>query len=349
MRLKEGIETLMSGHNIEHAACRHLLGELLNPQTPPPQIAAFLVLLRAKPETAAEIAGMVMALKEKMTPMPMTARVLDIVGTGGDGARTVNISTGSAILAASCGVQIAKHGNTAVSSQAGSADLLAALGIVIDASPDTIKRSIHDIGIGFCFAPRFHPAMRALRALRQQLNVPTTFNLLGPLLNPANPAHHVLGVYDVSILRLMAEALQYLGTQRSLVVHGHGLDELTCIGPVTMLEVTPTTCQEILFDPQEYGFPRCTVADLRGGSAATNAQILKDVFCGKRSQSLQAVANALIVNAAMAVYIYGLQPTIATAIVYAKEQLLNGAAMGVLNAWRMYDESIRTDRDSKSA
>ena len=207
MRLKQGIETLMAQKNLDLGACKALVAELLHAETHPYQKVAFLVLLRSKMETADELAGMVAALQENMLPLAMDKKTLDIVGTGGDGAHTVNISTGSAILAAACGVVIVKHGNAAVSSQAGSADVLRALGVNIDLSPEKISAGVKALGIGFCFAPLFHPPLRELRSLRQQLNVPTTFNILGPLLNPARCQHLLLGVYDERLLNVMAKTL----------------------------------------------------------------------------------------------------------------------------------------------
>ena len=176
MRLREGIEALMANKNLNQQFCKQIVTDLLASDSHPFQKVAFLVLLRSKTETAEELAGMVAALQDKMLALPLDTKVLDIVGTGGDGGRTVNISTGSAILAAACGVVIAKHGNAAVTSLAGSADVLSALGVNIHLAPEKIVRGIETLGIGFCFAPNFHPILRDLRTLRQQLNVPTSFN-----------------------------------------------------------------------------------------------------------------------------------------------------------------------------
>lgn len=273
MRLKEGIEALMANQNLNSQVCKQMMTDLLQPESHPFQKVAFLVLLRSKVETAEELVGMVCALQDKMIPLVPNKKTLDIVGTGGDGARTVNISTGSAILAAACGVTIAKHGNTAVTSLAGSADVLAALGVNIQMSPEKVKASIDTLGIGFCFAPNFHPILRELRTMRQQLNVPTSLNVLGPLLNPTRPAHLLLGVFDPRVMLIMGETLQKLGTQHSLIVHGSGIDELSCIGPVKTLEVTPDDLHVSYLDPQSFGLERCDLRDLQGGDSGSECGI----------------------------------------------------------------------------
>lgn len=331
MRLKQGIEALMARQNLNKQVCQQMVTDLLHADSHPFQKVAFLVLLHSKTETAEELAGMVSALQEKMIGLKPHKKVLDIVGTGGDGKHTVNISTGSAILAAACGVAIAKHGNVAVTSKAGSADVLSALGVNIHLPAEKIVQGIDTLGIGFCFAPNFHPILRDLRGLRQQLNVPTSFNLLGPLLNPSQPAHLVLGVYDPKLLILMAETLQKIGVEHAMVMHGSGIDELSCLGPATILEVTSNDINLLSLDPKTYGFEYCRLQALQGGCASTNAALLRDALSGKQSQ--QAIANTLILNAAVAIYLYGLQPSIAEAVPLAMERLLDGSAINLLNQW----------------
>lgn len=329
MRLKHGIEALMAKQNLNKQVCQQIVRDLLQSESHPFQKVAFLVLLRSKTETPDELAGMVAALQEKMIRIKPNKKVLDIVGTGGDGKHTVNISTGSAILAAACGVAIAKHGNVAVTSKAGSADVLSALGVNIHLAPEKIVAGIDALGIGFCFAPNFHPILRELRSLRQELNVPTSFNLLGPLLNPAQPMHLLLGVYDPKLLVLMGETLQKLGIGHAMVVHGYGIDELSCLGPATVLTVTPSEHNLSFLDPKTFGFEYCDLRDLQGGTAVTNAALLRDALQGKA----KALANTLILNAAVAIYLYGLQPSIARAIPLAKERLFDGSAINLLNRW----------------
>jgi anthranilate phosphoribosyltransferase len=327
--LRQTIEKLMLRENLDRALCEKVLNEILDKQANPLQIAAFLVLLRAKPETTEEISAIVTVLRHKMMQVKTNVPVLDIVGTGGDGANTVNISTGSAILAASCGVKIAKHGNRAVSSLAGSADVLEALGLVIDLPPEKVSQSIEEIGIGFCFAPNFHAALRELRTLRKELNIPTTLNFIGPLLNPANANYFLMGVYDKALLPVMADVLMQTGNKHSLVVHGCGLDEISCAGPAEVLEVSATTIQKSTLNPEEFGFSRCTIGDLKGGNASDNATLMLETFKGKRGP----IADTFIFNAAIAIWLYGLQPSIQEAIGLAKDHLYSGKALTLLQNW----------------
>ncbi len=329
MLLKSSIEKLMRGENLNGAICQQVLDEILNPAVNPLQIAAFLVLLRAKQETADELSGIVTALRDKMIVVPTDHAVLDIVGTGGDGLNSVNISTGSALLAASCGVKVAKHGNRSVSSLTGSADVLEALGINIQLTPEQISKSIDQIGIGFCYFPNFHPMTQALRNFRRELNVPTTFNLLGPLLNPAKAAHIVLGVLNETLLPIMADVLIQTGRDRSVVVHSMGLDEISCVGPTKIIEINGKEKLEYAIDPLDFGLSRCTVTDLQGGDANRNAQLLLDTFKGKAGP----IADTLILNAAVALYIYGLHPSIKEAVSHARDNLYSGAVLTLLNNW----------------
>lgn len=333
MLLKNCIEKLMRQQNLEADLCQSAVHEILKEDANLPQVVAFLVALRSKTETAAELAGMLSVFKQKMIPVQTHHRVLDIVGTGGDGANTINISTGSAILAASCGIKIAKHGNRAVSSATGSADVLEALGIAIDLSPEKISASIDEIGIGFCFAPNFHPALRNLRSLRKQLNIPTTLNLLGPLLNPTSPAHVLLGVFDESLSPIIAEALKSNNSEKSMVVHGCGLDEISCVGPAKIFEISKSGVTESIIDPGKLGLAYCKIVDLQGGNATENAQLLFQTFSTKFPKKNQAIAETLILNAAVALYLYGLYPSIPAALSHSRENLYNGSAETLLKNW----------------
>lgn len=335
MILKEITLKLLAQQHLNAAACQQALQEILSEEANDIQVGAFLVLLRAKGETPLELATMLTQLKKHMIQVVTPHKVLDIVGTGGDGANTVNISTASAILAASCGVKIVKHGNKAVSSLAGSADVLQALGVNINQTPEQIRASVDALGIGFCFGPNFHPALKKLRNIRKQLGVPTSFNILAPLLNPAHPAYTILGVYDAALLAPIAEALQQTGVERALLVHGHGLDELSCLGPSRVLEITPAAINEIVIDPQALGLPLCQLNDLQGSTAEHNAQIILQAFAGKST----AVASTLILNAAAALYLYGLYPDLQQAIAHAHDNLYSGKALTLLNNWKEFSHA----------
>ena len=329
MSLKYGIEKLMRGENLSSVDCEQALNEMFSKNANPLQMSAFLVLLHSKKETAEELSVIVKKMRQHMISVDVQTPVLDIVGTGGDKLNTVNISTGAAMLAASCGIKVAKHGSTASSSLAGSADVLQVLGVNIHATPAKIARSINEINIGFCFAPNFHPLIQSLRQFRKQLNVPTTFNILGTLLNPAHAAHYILGVYNESLMPVMAEVLLQSGCDRSMVVHSSGMDEINCVGPAKIIEISKGKMTERILDPLEFGFPRCSIADLQGGDAKMNAALLMDTFRGKNT----AIGNTLILNAAVALYIYGMTSSIEMGVSQAKENLHNGAVINLLNNW----------------
>lgn len=329
MLLKSAIEKLTKGQDLKSHEMENILTQIFDPSLNPLQLAAFLVLLRAKPETSEELATLVKAMRNHMLTVPTHFDVLDIVGTGGDLQHTVNISTGSAMLAASCGVKVAKHGNHAVSSLAGSADVIEALGINLHLTPEHVAKCIETIGIGFCYAPNFHPMTQALRQFRKELGVPTSFNLLGPLLNPADASHLVLGVLDETLMPKMAEVLMQLGTKRSVIVHGSHLDEISTLGPAKVIEVSKDGLHEYELDPLDLDLPRCGINDLRGGDAMHNAALLKDTFKGKKGP----IADTLIFNAAVALHIYGKYPSLQEASAHAKETLYSGQVHTLLTNW----------------
>lgn len=329
MIFKKALEKLVRRENLSIADCGDIVDALQNPIENALQVAALLALLRAKPETVDELTAIVNALRNKMRPIATEYPVLDIVGTGGDGLNSVNISTGSALLAAACGVKVAKHGNRAVSSSTGSADVLEALGINIELTPERISQSIHEIGIGFCYSPYFHATTQALRQLRKALNIPTTFNVIGPLLNPAKANHTILGVMDASMLPIMADVLINTGCARSAVVHSMGLDEISCAGTTQLIEINNNIKTKITIHPRDFGLSPCRIVDLKGGSAHENAALLLDAFKGKCG----AIADSLILNAGVALYLYGQEPSIHAGVTQASKALKHGAAFTLLNKW----------------
>jgi len=294
------------------------------------QTAAFLMLMRSKGETVEELFGMIEGMKELMVRVSVKNPLLDIVGTGGDGAHTLNISTASAILAASCGVKVAKHGNRSVSSLCGSADVLEALGIDIIASKESVARSIEELGIGFLFAPEYHPALKQLKELRKGLGTRTLFNLIAPFLNPASPEHFMIGVYREELLETAAELLARLNTRRSLVFHGNGLDELTCLGPVQAIEVSDGELRPCTLDPEKFGLRRCCLEDLKGKDAVYNAQKIREAFNGEESPFAETIA----LNAGVAMHLYGKTSSIQEGIAEAKRHLQEKKASELLNRWR---------------
>ncbi|CAM6119774.1 unnamed protein product [Calypogeia fissa] len=293
------------------------------------QISAFLTLLRAKGESVEEITGLAKAMLRRCTPVKGVIGGLDIVGTGGDGANTVNISTGSAILAAASGAKVAKHGSRSSSSACGSADVLEALGVAINLGPEGVSKCVNELGIGFMLATNYHPAMKSVAPVRQAIKMKTAFNFIGPMLNPAKVPFAIVGVYSKDLVERMASILQQFGIERALVVHSEGFDEMSPIGGGFVLEVTPSKIQHFQFDPLNFGIPRCTVNDLKGGDATVNAKILRDVLAGEEGH----VANALILNAGAGLMACGITNTLEDGVALAREVQRSGKAHDLLESW----------------
>jgi anthranilate phosphoribosyltransferase len=280
--IQTAIQTLLDGHDLGRDDARAVMGEIMGGAATPAQIGGFLIALRAKGETADEIAGCADAMRAHVLPVRTEREdVVDVVGTGGDGSHTFNISTTAAIVAAAAGSAVAKHGNRAVSSLSGSADVLEALGFELEQPPERIAVSIDRLGFGFMFAPLHHPAMRHAGPVRRELGTRTIFNVLGPLTNPAGARAGVFGVYAPDIARTVADALAVLGSRRAFVVHGAGgVDELSPAGPNLVFEVADGVVHERVVDPVELGIEPCEPGALAGGSPADNARITRDVLSG---------------------------------------------------------------------
>jgi anthranilate phosphoribosyltransferase len=309
------------------------------------QIAAFLAILKYRGESACEVAGMVKALQKRAVPVKLSFSVLDIVGTGGDLANTVNISTGSSILAAACGIPIAKHGNRSVSSQSGSADVLENFGVDLEASSEEIGDYIREVGIGFMYAPAFHPSLKKLSPIRKALRLPTIFNILGPLLNPAKVEYALIGVANESMLEVISQvAFQLENIKRAFVFHGSGLDELTTMGKIVGYHIHNGQMNRLEIDPASFGFSKCTLKELQGGDAQLNASILKEVFAGKQC----AIADALILNAGAAIWIFGQTASLAEGIQVAREALQEGKALKVLDKWINLSNKLKGNKNHEN-
>ena len=271
------IDRLLNGHHLSRAEAREAMSSIMIGEATPAQIAGFLVALRAKGESASEIAGCAEAMRDHAVAVhPHREDLVDTAGTGGDGMRTLNISTAAALLAAASGAGVAKHGNRAVSSASGSADVLEALGFEIDQPAKRIEQSIDELGFGFLFAPAHHPAMKHAAPVRRELATRTVFNILGPLTNPARARAQLVGVYSISLVHTIAEVLVQLGADRALVVHGTGgIDELSPVGPSVICEVVDGAVRAGVIDPEELGIARCSVDALSGGTPAENAETIR--------------------------------------------------------------------------
>ncbi|HYX89862.1 MAG TPA: anthranilate phosphoribosyltransferase [Gaiellaceae bacterium] len=329
MKIQAALARLLDGHNLTRDEARVVMNQVMDGEATPAQIGGLLVALRVKGETADEIAGCAEAMREHVLPVrPRRADLVDTAGTGGDGARTINISTAAALVAAAAGAGVAKHGNRAVSSACGSADVLEALGFRLDLPPARIERSIDRLGFGFLFAPTHHPAMRHAAPVRRELAARTVFNVLGPLTNPAGARSQVIGVYAPELVRTMADVLAQLGARRAFVVHGAGgIDELSPSGPNLFCEVVDGGVRERGIDPLELGVPRCDPAELRGGSPVENAAAIRAVFAGESGGR----RSAILLNAAGAIAAAGHARDLRDGLELAREALDSGAAASRLD------------------
>ena len=328
------LTSLLAGQSLSTQDTAWAMREVMGGDATPAQTAGFVIALRAKGETAAEVAGLVEVMLEFAAPVAVVGRVVDTCGTGGDRLNTVNISTMAALVVAGAAVPVVKHGNRAASSACGSADLLEQLGVVVDLPAALIGPCVAEAGIAFCFAPVFHPGMRHAAVPRRELGVSTVFNVLGPLTNPARPQAQAVGVSDLRLAPVMAGVLAARGAD-ALVFRGEdGLDELTTTGPSTVWTVAGGAVGQEAFDPASVGLPRATLDDLRGGDASTNAGVAREVLAGRTG----AVRDAVLLNAAAAIAAYDAQPgpleeRLAAALVKATAALDGGDAAKVLDRW----------------
>jgi anthranilate phosphoribosyltransferase len=323
--IQQALQQVLDGRDLSRDETREVMGEIMAGDATPAQIGGFLVALRAKGETANEIAGCAEAMRAHVLSVrPRRDDLVDTAGTGGDGARTINISTAAALVAAAAGAAVAKHGNRAVSSACGSADVLEALGFALEQEPERIAMSIDELGFGFLFAPSHHPAMRHAAPVRKELATRTVFNVLGPLTNPAGARAQVVGVYSPELVRTIADVLAALGARRAFVVHGAGgIDELSPVGENLVAEVVDGNVRERTLDPEaELGLPRCDVAELRGGSPAENAAAVREVFAGADGGR----RSAILLNAAGAIAAGGHAEDLREGLDLARETIDSGAA-----------------------
>ncbi|HVC14728.1 MAG TPA: anthranilate phosphoribosyltransferase [Acidimicrobiales bacterium] len=342
---------IVAGMSLSHAEAAAVIGEVLDGAATPAQTAALLVALRMKGETVEEMRGLVDAMLAHAVPLQVDGDVVDVVGTGGDRLASINVSTLAACIAAGAGARVCKHGNRAASSSVGTADVLEALGVVVDLGPVGVARCVREVGMGFCYAPRYHPAMRHAGPVRGQLGVPTVFNFLGPLANPARARRQLVGVSDPAMAPKMAEVLGADGSVHAMIVYAEdGLDELSVTSPSSVLEIVADPSEPAGFtrrswrlEPEELGIARSVMSELRGGDAAFNAGVIRRVLEGERS----ARRDIGVLNAAAALVVAGRAPGIGEGVAMASDALDTGRALAVLDGLvRVSREEAEAERDA---
>jgi anthranilate phosphoribosyltransferase len=336
--IKEALSKIVSGSDLTLAEAREVMREIMRGEATQAQIGAFLTALRMKGETVDEIAGCAQAMRESAIPVkPNRNQLVDTCGTGGDGSGTFNISTTVAFLAAGAGLAVAKHGNRSVSSRCGSADLLQALGVNLELTPEQVAKCIDEVGIGFLFAPKLHPAMKYALAPRQEIGLRTIFNILGPLSNPAQAKRQLLGVYHSDLTELMAEVLLALGAEHAFVVHGaDALDELSVTGQNKISRLHNGHIETYYLDPQDLGLPRAKLSDLAGGSVEDNAAITKALLAGKDGPK----RDVILLNAAAVLIAGGKASSFSEGLKLAAEAIDNGSAQRKLHQLVEFSQSV---------
>jgi anthranilate phosphoribosyltransferase len=333
--LPEAIRALGGGRDLSAAEAEAAVTEVMAARATPAQIGAFLAALAAKGETTEEVVGAARAMRAHAVRVETAARpLLDTCGTGGDGRMTFNISTAAAFVAAGAGARVAKHGNRSATSRCGSAEVLEAMGVRLEVTPEEVAQALEQVGIAFLFAPRFHPALRHAAPVRKEIGVPTIFNLLGPLTNPAGAERQLVGVARPERLRLVAEALAALGSERSLVVHGAGgVDELTLAGPSEAFLVADGKVQPFVVDPGALGLPAAEVAALSGGDVADNRRLLEGIL---RGQIAGPRRDVVLLNAAAALVAAGRAEDFREGLALARASVDSGAAWAKLEGYRAF-------------
>jgi anthranilate phosphoribosyltransferase len=334
MDIKQAITHVVEGDDLSESAAEMVMEQIMTGQATNAQIGGLLIALRLKGETVEEVTGFARAMRRKATPVrPSQPLLADTCGTGGDARGTINISTMAAFVVAGAGLAVSKHGNRSVSSQCGSADVLQALGVRLELTPEQVANCIDKVGIGFLYAPMLHPAMKYAIGPRREMGVRTVFNILGPLTNPARAQVQVLGVYDGELTEMMARVLGALGSQGALVVHGaDGLDELSTTGPNKVTQLKNGHVRTFTLDPRSLGLPPARLSDLKGGNAEENAAVFQDVLDGKPGPQ----RDVVLLNAAACLVVGGQAADLAQGVSLAAHSIDSGAARAKLDALVAY-------------
>lgn len=336
MNIQQAIERLVESADINSEEMRSVMRQVMGGEASAAQIGAFLVALRIKGETIDEIAAATEVMRELATPVNIEAdHLVDIVGTGGDGANLFNVSTAASFVAAAAGAHVAKHGNRSVSSTSGSSDVLQALGVKLELSPEQVARCVQEVGMGFMFAPQHHSAMKHAAGPRKELGLRTVFNMLGPMTNPAGVRRQLIGVFDPGLCRPMAEVLKRLGSEHIMVVHAHdGLDEISIASPTHVAELRDGGISEYEINPTEFGRPMGSLEGLVVGSSDESVKLIKAALSAEH----QDAANMVILNAGAAIYVSGVAPTLADGVQMADDAVASGAALQKITELRQFTE-----------
>ncbi|MHC4645607.1 MAG: anthranilate phosphoribosyltransferase [Planctomycetota bacterium] len=328
-KITEYLEIILDGKDLTFEQAKALQDTIFEGDVSDVQIAAFLAAMRMKRATPQEIAGLARSLRDHAVRVEVDVdNLIDTCGTGGATIKTFNISTAAAIVAAGAGAHVAKHGNRGITSQCGSADVLAELGVKIDAGPEVVAECIRQAHIGFMFAPRYHPAMKFVQPIRKSLDFRTAFNILGPLANPAGVTAQVMGVASEALVDRITEALKILGAKRAMVVHGQGMDEISTLGTTTIRRLTDGQITSIEFDPADFGLSAASVDELRTGDSIANAKVIRDILQGRQTGPPKQV---VVLNAAAAIIVAGLADDFDAAMDMADKSIREGRALASLD------------------
>lgn len=327
--IQQAITNIVSGQHLTFDESSSVMDEIMTGSATPSQFGAFVTGLRLKGETSEEIAGMASVMQDKALSVEAESAIVDTCGTGGDGAQTINISTMAAFVTVGAGLKVAKHGNRAITSSCGSADVLEAAGVKIDLGPEGVTQCINEVGMGFMFAPIFHPAMRFAGPLRREIGIRTVFNILGPLTNPARAKNQVLGIADPSLGLKMAEVLKRLGCLHALIVHGNdGLDEISISSPSQIWELKSGEIYEYTIAPEDFGMQQASSNEIRGGAAEENVEVMHKVLSGEHGPR----RDVVLLNAAAALKAGNQADSLAEGLIIARESIDSGRASNKLQA-----------------
>lgn len=351
MNIQQAIAKLVDGGHLSRAEMRDTMGQIMRGQADDAQIGGLLVALRLRGETVDEIAGAVEVMRElaKSVPLDLTNAV-DIVGTGGDGANLFNVSSAASFVAAAAGARVAKHGNRSVSSSSGAADLLERAGIYLELTAEQVARCVDTIGVGFMFAPTYHSAMRHAIGVRRALGLRTIFNLLGPMTNPAGVKRQVIGVYDKTYCRMLAEVLQTLGSEHVLVLHSEdGLDEVSLAADTHAVELKDAELHERIIRPEDFGIERRDLEGLAVSGSEESLALISDALSGATSDAAQKAADVIAMNAGLAVYVSGVADSAEQGVAMAQDAIASGLAGEKIKDLAAFTSAFRSEETAVSA